>query len=273
MKKIFLLAAICCSILASCNKQESNLPGVVSHRGFWDTEGSAQNSIFAIQKAGEIGSYGAEFDVNMTADGILVVNHDFTYHGYEIYETPFDTLRQFKLSNGEQLPTLDEYLEASLAYPDMKLVFELKSRGGQEYEAKAIPASIEAIKKYGVEKRVEFISFSLSACKEFARLMPENMVEYLGGEQDPADLKAAGINGIDYHYSAILKHPDWVKKAHDLGMICNIWTISTEPRIKWALNMGADMVTTNNPLLAKKLIAEFKANGPFPEEETVVVDD
>ena len=44
-------------------------PKVVAHRGYWTTEGSAQNSIASLQKAAEIGCWGSEFDVWMTADG------------------------------------------------------------------------------------------------------------------------------------------------------------------------------------------------------------
>ena len=256
MKNIMLYLLIGCA-LAACGKEASG-PQVVAHRGYWKTEGSAQNSISSLQNAGRIGAYGSEFDVNLTADGQLVVNHDFTYHGLTIYETDFATLRDtsLRLANGEIIPSLDEYLEASKAYPEMKLVFELKSTGDPDYEAAAIPACIEAIKKHRVAKRVEFISFSLSACREFARLMPKNRVEYLGGEIAPAELHEMGITGIDYHYSVFNKHPEWVKEAHDLGMIVNAWTVNDEKDIIHMLQLGVDHITTNEPCLVQQLIAE-----------------
>ena len=45
---------------------------VIAHRGYWQTEGSAQNSIRSLERADEIGVYGAEFDVHYTADNVLV---------------------------------------------------------------------------------------------------------------------------------------------------------------------------------------------------------
>ena len=57
---------------------------VIAHRGFWKTEGSAQNSITALKKAAEINVYGSEFDVLITSDGIPVVNHDDTIEGLVI---------------------------------------------------------------------------------------------------------------------------------------------------------------------------------------------
>lgn len=259
MKRIFLFLLAGC-LLTACSEKPQG-PQVVAHRGYWKAEGSAQNSIAAVRHAGRIGAYGSEFDVNLTADGQLVVNHDFTYHGLTIYESTLADLRcdTLRLSNGEIIPTIDEYLAAFKEYPAMKLVYELKSEGDPQYEAVALPASMEAIKRNGVAERVEFISFSLSACKEFARLMPENRVEYLGGEIAPKELKAMGISGIDYHYSVFDQHPEWVKEAHDLGMIVNVWTVNAEEDIKRMLSYGIDHITTNEPELAQRLIAEFEA--------------
>ena len=258
MKKIFFFLLMGCT-LAACSKPAG--PQVVAHRGYWKAEGAAQNSIASLLAAGRIGAYGSEFDVNLTADGILVVNHDFTYHGYKIYDTPFEVLHNdtLRLSNGELIPTLDEYLEASLQYPEMKLVFELKSEGDPAYEALAVPGSVEAIKKYGVEDRVEFISFSLSACVEFAKLMPKCRVEYLGEEElAPAELKKMGISGIDYYYPVFDKHPEWIQEAHELGMIVNAWTVNQEEDIVRMLQLGVDHITTNEPELAQQLIAAFE---------------
>lgn len=47
---------------------------VIAHRGFWTTDGSAQNSLAALVKADSIHCYGSEFDVWLTTDNQLVVN-------------------------------------------------------------------------------------------------------------------------------------------------------------------------------------------------------
>ena len=49
---------------------------VIAHRGYWTPAGSAQNSITSLYRASILGVYGSEFDVHITADGIVVVNHD-----------------------------------------------------------------------------------------------------------------------------------------------------------------------------------------------------
>ena len=257
MKRLFLLLLAGC-LMTACSEKPAE-PQVVAHRGYWKTEGSAQNSIASILNAGRIGAYGSEFDVNLTCDGALVVNHDFTYHGLKIYENTLADLRcdTLRLSNGEIIPTLDEYLEASKQYPEMKLVFELKSEGDPQYEAVALPACVEAITRLGVADRVEFISFSLSACKEFARLMPKNIVEYLGGEIAPAELHKMGITGIDYEYNVFYEHPEWIGEAHKLGMVVNTWTVNQEEDMRKLLELGVDQITTNEPELAQRVIKEF----------------
>ena len=257
MKRLFLLLLAGC-LMTACSEKPAE-PQVVAHRGYWKTEGSAQNSIASILNAGRIGAYGSEFDVNLTCDGALVVNHDFTYHGFKIYENTLADLRcdTLRLSNGEIIPTLDEYLEASKQYPEMKLVFELKSEGDPQYEAVALPACVEAITRLGVADRVEFISFSLSACKEFARLMPKNIVEYLGGEIAPAELHKMGITGIDYEYNVFYEHPEWIGEAHKLGMVVNTWTVNQEEDMRKLLELGVDQITTNEPELAQRVIREF----------------
>ena len=258
MKRQFLLLLAGC-LMTACSDKPAG-PQVVAHRGYWKAEGSAQNSIASILHAGRIGAYGSEFDVNLTSDGVLVVNHDFTYHGLKISETPLADLRcdTLRLANDEIIPTLDEYLAASKEYPAMKLVFELKSEGDPDYEAVALPACVEAITKQGVADRVEFISFSLSACKEFARLMPKNVVEYLGGEIAPAELHAMGISGIDYEYPVFYEHPEWIEEAHKLGMVVNTWTVNKEEDMRKLLELGVDQLTTNEPELAQRVIQEFK---------------
>src|SRR5690554_3636636 len=77
---------------------------IIAHRGYWKTDGSAQNSIAALMKADSIRVYGSEVDIWLSSDGIPVVNHDadVTLNGEKliVQDTPASTLRKVKLSNG-----------------------------------------------------------------------------------------------------------------------------------------------------------------------------
>ena len=104
---------------------------IIAHRGFWKTEGSAQNSLTALIKANEIKAYGSELDIWLSSDGIPVVFHDahvmLDDKKLSIQDTPADILTQVKLSNGENLPTLEMYLDTFEDCHDTKLIIEFKS--------------------------------------------------------------------------------------------------------------------------------------------------
>ena len=82
----------------------------IAHRGFWDTEGSAQNSLKSLRLANDIHCFGSEFDVWITKDGEVMVNHDPTFQNVTLETATYDEVKNLKLSNGEQMPTLKEYL-------------------------------------------------------------------------------------------------------------------------------------------------------------------
>ena len=78
---------------------------IIAHRGYWKTDGSAQNSIAALMKADSIRVYGSEVDIWLSSDGIPVVNHDadVTLDGKKlvVQDTPFATLRKVRLASCE----------------------------------------------------------------------------------------------------------------------------------------------------------------------------
>lgn len=111
------------------------------------------------------------------------------------------------------------------------------------------------VKKYGLEKQVEYISFSMNICEQLARLTPKSEIAYLKSDIAPKDVKAKGANGIDYHYKAFEKHPEWVKEAHELGMKVNVWTVNNEKDMKKMIDLNVDYITTDQPLEAAALVA------------------
>ena len=227
---------------------------VIAHRGFWKTEGSAQNSIMALEKAAEAQLYGSEFDVLMTADGKVIVNHDSSIEGMVIAETPYKKLKNIRIKNGEKLPTLKNYLKKGKKL-DIQLILEAKPLPTKEMEDEAIAKMVKMVKKMGLEKQVEYISFSLNMCEQLAKLTPESEIAYLEGNIAPSELKKKGINGIDYHLNVILnKHPEWVEEAHRLGMKVNVWTVNNESDMRKLIDMKVDYITTDQPLELKNLL-------------------
>lgn len=227
---------------------------VIAHRGYWKADGASQNSITALQKADSIGCYGSEFDVWLAADDQLVVNHDASYRGRRMESSPSTALVALKLTNGETLPTLTKYLKAAQPL-NTRLILELKKHKSEERETKAIKKIVALVKDMGLQNRVEYISFSLHAVKEFIRLAPAGTpVFYLEGDLSPKELKELGCAGPDYHYSVFRKHPEWIQQSHDLGMKVNAWTVNKENDMKWLIDKKIDFITTNEPILLQGLL-------------------
>ena len=227
---------------------------VIAHRGYWDCEGSAQNSIASLQKAQELRIYGSEFDVWMTSDGVLVVNHDAEIEGLKIEETPYSQLKDFQLKNGEKLPTLETYLQQGKKDRKTQLIIEIKPHSTKNKEDRATAAVVKMVEKSGVKKHAEYISFSLNICKELVRLDPKAKVAYLNGNLSPQELKALKITGIDYHLKVLQNNKHWIEEAHQLKMTVNVWTVNTEADLQEMIAAGVNYITTDKPTVAKGLI-------------------
>ncbi len=74
--------------------------------------GATENSLAALHHAIALGCEGSEFDVHMSSDSVLFINHDPHIQGVSIARTSSDQLLGMKLANGETLPTLRNYVEA-----------------------------------------------------------------------------------------------------------------------------------------------------------------
>jgi len=265
MKRIILLSAMIAGLFLSQNISYAQKQcGIVAHRGFWNCEeaGYAKNSIAALRCAQEHGFWGSEFDVNMTEDGVLIVYHDSDVKGKKIEKHPYSEFKDFKIKNGEVIPTIDMFLEQGKKYPETMLVYELKPHSCDEVEDRFVEITIEKLKEHGLldPSRVMFISFSIHICEVLAQKLPEFTVQLLGSSKSPEQLAEKGINGVDYNHGVYKTHKKWYKQARKNGMSVNAWTVNDEKDMKKMLKMGVDMLTTDNPLGARGLMEKSKIN-------------
>ena len=248
--RLFMALAIAASALTASAAQ----PKVIAHRGYWDTPGSAQNSLRALAKADSVGCFASEFDVWMTSDGVLVVNHDADINGVHIETSPATKVLAEKLSNGENVPTLDSYLQLAAKQPS-RIVLELKTHDSRKHERKAIKDIVAMVKKYGLEDKTDYITFSKYGFQDLIKYTPTGTaVYYLSGDYIPWQVKEMGGAGIDYSLKAMKKHPEWVKMSHDLGMEVNVWTVNEPEDMQWCIDHGVDYITTNAPELLQEIL-------------------
>lgn len=252
MKKRLILSVLLTAFL--CGSSAFSQTKVIAHRGYWDCEGSAQNSITALNKAHEVGVYGSEFDVLITADGIPVVNHNDSIQGFCIETSLYEEIKDLKLKNGEVLPTLEDYLIQGKQNKGTQLILEIKPHKRVVNEDRAVTAILALVQKYQLEDHVEYISFSMNICKELIRRAPAAQVAYLRGEVSPADLKVLGFTGLDYHYKVFEKNPTWIQEAKDAGLTVNVWTVDDPAVIQSMIEQNVDFITTDKPEQLKEIV-------------------
>ena len=95
MKKLILILlffGINASSYAQKMKWNNNM--VIAHRGAFLKNNYPQNSIAALKEAIRLKCYGSEFDVHMTKDSVLVVNHDNDLKGLPIASSTYQQLSE-----------------------------------------------------------------------------------------------------------------------------------------------------------------------------------
>jgi len=252
LRKLFFVLLLAISVNLQAQTE------IIAHRGFWKTDGSAQNSLTALVKADSIEAYGSELDIWISSDGIPVVNHDahVTLNGEKliVQDTPADILTQVKLQNGENLPTFEEYLDTFEKCNHTKLIIEFKAHRTKYQEDELTEKVLKMVRDRNLQDRVEYISFSLNFVVKTIHLNPLAKVYYLSGNLPPQTMKEIGAAGIDYHFSVIDKNPDWVKQSHDLGLKVNVWTVNKPEDIQRMIDLKVDYITTDVPLLVEEML-------------------
>lgn len=231
---------------------------VIAHRGAWKKNNLPENSIASLKEAVRLGCFGSEFDVHMTADSILVVNHDAEFLGLPIAKLSYQELLAKKHSNGESIPTLEAYLKEGMKQKRTRLILELKpSKISQERDLQMTTKAVAMVKNLKAETWVDYISFSYEILKHVKVLQPKANVAYLNGDASLEKLKADGFYGADYHL-AVYKKGEWFQKARELGLTLNVWTVNTADDMNWFLDNKVDFITTNEPELLFEVIKSRK---------------
>ena len=261
-KAILVISALAALLSIPAEAYAQKQTGIVAHRGFWncDEAGYAKNSVAALRCAQEAGFWGSEFDVNMTSDGELIVHHDSDVEGKKIEEHPYSEFKDFKIANGETIPTIDQYLEQGKKYPETMLVYELKPHSCSEVEDRFVEITYKKLEEHGLmdPERVMFISFSLHMCEKIAKEHPEFTVQFLGSSKNPEELAKMGINGVDYNHMVFTLYKKWYRLARKNDMSVNAWTVNKDGDIRRMLKLGVDQLTTDNPLEARAIMKDMK---------------
>lgn len=137
---------------AECNNR------VVAHRCGAKEAGLPDNSLAALEYAMRLGCYAAEIDIYYTSDNNVIVHHGSSGKVNGLFPSQH-TLEQIraagKLSNGEEIPTLEDFLDAVCVKGNCtRLWIETKNITNEEL----LPSAQEAAIINGVKRSLEIIA-------------------------------------------------------------------------------------------------------------------
>lgn len=245
MKKIIVTIASFC-MLQQMKAQDTK---IIAHRGAWKEFNLPENSIAALQKAIELKAFGSEFDVRRTLDGKLVVNHDPTHFGDTIELKTYATLNAKKISNGEDLPLLQDYFKKGTASNHQTLLIcEIKAALLSNTTSQLTASeTVELAKKLGIEDKIIYISFDFEVLQTIKTLRPNSIVLYLENNKTLEQIMAAKFNGINFNYAQFLGNPTIAANAKKLHLMLGSWTVNKDEYFNNLLEQGIQYITTNFP--------------------------
>ena len=262
MKKIFL--AILATMAVFTVSAQYKAPQIVANGGFHKAPSSGvKNTMSALKAAQKAKLYGSECDVNLTKDGEVVIAQS-GWHPYgkakpraNVQSSTFKKLQEIPFTNGEYICTLEQFLKRAAKKPATKLILDLKDQGKPQRETELVESVLSIVAKAKMGNNVEYIANHPWTCFELAKRAPEAKIYYLGGNYDPRYVKGMGCSGIDYQFGKLKKKKGWIKQAHKLGLTVNVWTVNKEADIRWCIQNGVDIITTDDPVLVKKIVKEM----------------
>jgi glycerophosphoryl diester phosphodiesterase len=238
----------------------------LGHRGLGATRlGSEfpENSIAAFTEAMARGAHGVELDVELTADGKLVVMHDDTVTRTTtctgcVSAWTFDEVRQCRLLDGNRTPTSEApptLEEVYAALPPSALVnVELKvfddpcatATTGAEALARA---AVDEVRRLGVAGRTLFSSFDedAAAAVKDAGFDLYSALLFNGIRQTSID--AALRLQQDAIHPLVFSRPADLLAARDAGLQVNVWAANDESQMRGAIAAGATAIITDEPAL------------------------
>ncbi len=238
-------------------------PLVFAHRGA--RERAPENTLPAFEQAAALGADGIELDVQLSADGALVVIHDFTLERTtngtgHVAEKTLAELRTLDAGSwfapqfvATHIPTLDEVFEAVgrrlLINIELK-TFRLTDRATRLRLARGV---LECIRKHGMERQVLISSFNPLALRIVRQLAPQIAIGYLYAPDLPLPLAKGWLARplIGRHEA---RHPHfsmvdeaYMRWARQHGYRVNVWTVNEIADIQRMCTLGVDMIISDRP--------------------------
>ena len=262
-KKVVLIAisvpfVLLCSVLIGLFFDQmfrrSEPVRIIAHRAGGTM--ASENSVEGISCAIDRGCYGSEIDVQRTADGFYIINHDNDFKRLTgVARAPedmtMDEIRELRIKdttgNGRLLPvvTFEEMLDA--AKGKELLFIELK---GSSADQRMVDELVQIVKERDCVADVAFISLNY----DIISYAETNYPEFLTGT-----LFFAGIGDVSRLNCDLLVMEEEtagearISQVHAAGKKAIVWTVNTEESMYHFLDSSVDAVITDEIELAEEV--------------------
>jgi glycerophosphoryl diester phosphodiesterase len=248
----------------------------IAHRG-----GAAlrpENTLAAFDHALALGADGLELDVQLSADGEVVVIHDATLERTTSGRGPvarrpwrelaaidagwhFDAAHRYPFrSQGVGIPRLRDVLAR---YPAVPMIIELK---GACPELAA--AAVQLVDDAGARSRVCFASFEQGSIDAVRALAPGAVTSAASREirravwlcrlcLSPFPASYQALQLPERHGIQRVASRRFIRLARRAGVPVQIWTVNERRDVRRLLEWGAHAVITDRPDVAVPAVAEF----------------
>lgn len=235
---------------------------ITAHRGSSRT--APENTIPAIEAAVEEMADSVEIDVQMTADGVVVLGHDASLKrvagvNRSIASMTFEELEKLDVGSwfsseyaGTRIPSLSEVLELCSQKTSLNIEIKYVGKNSELPEKTA-----EMVREYGMENQCVITSTNLSYLKRVKEALPEIRTGYIisaayGNFYSSEDVDFISIRS-GFVTSALMQN------AHEQGKAVYAWTVNTKSELERLTLLGVDGIITDRPVLAREIIYREEA--------------
>lgn len=229
---------------------------ITAHRGgAWK---APENTLSALQYTIDSGADYAEIDIQETKDGELILLHDDSFKRTAgVKKNVWDmTLKEVekldagasfhKKFRGEKIPEFTDVLKFCKGKLDLNI--EIKYNGKNKGIVNKV---VRAIKENHFEEHCVVTSMNYQFLKQIKKIAPEIRTGYI------MTMTYGGVQGIEAADFFSVKHTyvdeQFITQAHALGKEVHVWTVNYKGDAKRMLDVGADNIITDDPIMVRKV--------------------
>ncbi len=233
-------------------------PRICAHRGFNTV--APENSMIAFGAAVALGAEEIEFDIWSTKDGILVSSHDSTLDRVsngsgKIYDRTYKELLEldFGVKYGEKfkglkIATFEEILKKFATRVIMNIHVKIWD---EKHSNPMIEEIVSLVRKYDCEKHIYFMTTNDEIIEKVMKYAPDLKV-CVGwdGNCDTMSMvnRAIKLGAGKIQLFKPYFNEETVKKAHENGIVCNVFYADDPEEARNYIKMGIDTILTNDYL-------------------------